>query len=63
MRRNISYYENILNTLLKNNEITGVLKNKFNLKDDLTKDDIISLLYYFGYLTIKKRSNRKYTCI
>lgn len=29
----------------------------FNLVSGFTKEDIISLLYYFGYLTINERSN------
>ena len=49
-----NYYQDILNELFTTNTVSGVLKEKFNLEYDFTKDDIISLLYYFGYLTIKK---------
>ena len=47
-----SYYLDIIDSLLKSGEITGELKRKFNLEEDFMRDDIISLLYYFGYLTI-----------
>ncbi len=46
------YYESLLNELLKTNGIIGELKTKFNLEVSFSKEDIISLLYYFGYLTI-----------
>lgn len=52
--QNNKYYQEILDTILKTNEISGELKVKFNLEEDFSRDDIISLLYYFGYLTIKK---------
>ncbi len=46
------YYNEIIDELLKNDEITGELQNNFNLELDISKNDLISLLYYFGYLTI-----------
>ena len=49
-----NYYQDILNDLFTTDTVTGILKEKFNLEYDFTKDDIISLLYYFGYLTIGK---------
>ena len=48
-----NYYKDILNELFKTDKISGSLKEKFNLEYDFTKDDIISLLYYFGYLIRK----------
>ena len=51
-----NYYQDILNDLFTTDTVTGILKEKFNLKYDFTKDDIISLLYYFGYLTIGKEN-------
>ena len=54
--QNNKYYQEILDTILKTETITGQLKVKFNLNDDFTRDDIISLLYYFGYLTIKAKN-------
>ncbi len=52
--KNNDFYEEILDELLKTSEINGTLKYSFNLLGSLNKDDIISLLYYFGYLTIKE---------
>ncbi len=46
------YYESLLDELLKTDGIIGELKTKFNLEESFSKEDIISLLYYFGYLTI-----------
>jgi len=47
------FYKEIISDILDNGEITGILKTQFNLAEDFVRDDIISLLYYFGYLTIK----------
>jgi hypothetical protein len=52
--QNNKYYLDILDSILKTGEIVGRLKNKFNLEENFEQDDIISLLYYFGYLTIKE---------
>ena len=51
-----NYYQDILNELFTTDTVSGILKEKFNLEYDFTKDDIISLLYYFGYLTIGKEN-------
>ena len=51
-----NYYQDILNDLFTTDTVSGILKEKFNLEYDFTKDDIISLLYYFGYLTIGKEN-------
>ncbi len=45
-------YKEIVRTLNKNGEVRGELKTKFNLHGDLSRDEFVSLLYYFGYLTI-----------
>ena len=45
------YYLDIIDTLLKEGKISGILKVCFDLTKDFDRDDIISLLYYFGYLT------------
>ena len=52
--QNNNFYEEILDELLKTSEINGTLNYSFNLLGNLNKDDLISLLYYFGYLTIKE---------
>ena len=49
-------YQDILNELFTTDTVSGVLKEKFNLEYDFTKDDMISLLYYFGYLTVGKEN-------
>ena len=54
--QNNRYYKEILDTILKNGTITSELKTKFNLEEDFTRDDFISLLYYFGYLTVNGSS-------
>ena len=54
--QNNPYYEEILEQLLKEGNISGELINNFNLLVPFTEDDIISLLYYFGYLTIKEKN-------
>ena len=50
------FYKEILDTILKTGTIKGELKLRFNLESKFKRDDIISLLYYFGYLTIKEIS-------
>ena len=50
------FYKDIISDILDNGEITGVLKTQFNLAEDFVRDDIVSLLYYFGYLTIKEQN-------
>ncbi len=54
--QNNNFYEEILDELLKTSEINGELQNNFNLELDISKNDLISLLYYFGYLTIGENS-------
>ena len=51
-----SFYKDIISDILDNGEIEGILKTQFNLAEDFVRDDIISLLYYFGYLTIKEQN-------
>ena len=48
------YYEELLEQLLKKDKVIGQLTNNFDLSVPFFEDDIISLLYYFGYLTIKE---------
>ena len=51
--KNNSLYKELLNEIMENEHVDGILKIKFDLTRDLESDDIISLLYYFGYLTIE----------
>jgi len=52
-------YKNILDDIFDNEEIVSSLKVNFDLNGDtidkFDKSDIVSLLFYFGYLTIKER--------
>ena len=59
--QNNQFYEELISDILDNEEVEGTLKTAFNLADNFTRDDIISLLYYFGYLTIKGQSIIGYT--
>ncbi len=51
--QNNKFYQEVLEHLLKEGRINGILKSKFNLNMDFDRNDIISLLFYFGYLTIE----------
>ena len=51
--KNNSYSKEILESLMQNKDIAGKITEKFNLAMDLNKQDIISILFYFGYATIK----------
>lgn len=55
--KNNNYYKEILDEILKKKEIISELKSNFSL--DLNRDDIVSMLYYFGYLTINGSSYGK----
>jgi len=46
------YYKDILNSILKENYIAGNLTNEFNLEERYDRNDVISMLYYFGYLSM-----------
>ena len=47
-------YKEILDDIFDNGEIVSNLSVNFNLNKKISRSDIISLLYYFGYLTIKE---------
>ncbi len=50
--KNNNFYKELLNEIIINEKVNGILKQKFDLLVDFNQDDIISILYYFGYLTI-----------
>ena len=54
--QNNEFYKELISEILEKGEITGKLKTQtqFNLIETFSREDIISLLYYFGYLTIKE---------
>jgi len=51
--KNNPYSKEVLELLIQNKEISARIINKFNLKMDMKKEDILSILFYFGYCTIK----------
>lgn len=46
------YYNDVLLEVINNNKISSKLKENFELDGDFLREDIGSMLYYFGYLTI-----------
>lgn len=51
---NEKYYNEILESIFKQSSIMGESFSKFDINGGFTQDNIISLLYYYGYLTIKE---------
>jgi len=45
----------VLNTLTESSEVTARLTIQFSLERTFYKDDLISLLFYMGFLTIKEK--------
>ena len=43
----------ILEELIENNSITGIIKDRYDLSRDFTSDDFITLIYSMGFITIK----------
>jgi hypothetical protein len=43
----------ILEELIENNIVTGIIKDRYDLNQEFTKDDFITLLYSMGFITIK----------
>jgi len=43
----------ILEALIKENSITGEIKDRYDLNRDFNRDDFITLLYSMGFITIK----------
>jgi len=52
---NNPYYKEILDKVLKTNNISGNLVREFNLEERYDYNDVVSMLYYFGYLSIEKQ--------
>jgi len=44
----------ILEELIETNSITGVIKDRYDLNQEFTKDDFITLIYSMGFITIKE---------
>lgn len=43
----------ILEELIENNAITGTIKDRYDLNQDFSEDDFITLIYAMGFITIK----------
>ena len=52
--KNNEYSKEVLEALIQNNEIVAPIIDKFNLKMEVTQSTILSMLFYFGYCTIKE---------
>ena len=52
--KNNPYSKEVLESLIQNREIAEEMTDKFNLAMDITKKDVLSILFYFGYCTIKE---------
>jgi Predicted AAA-ATPase/PD-(D/E)XK nuclease superfamily len=48
-------YEYVLRALLENGETNATLTSQFSFERGFNEDDLISLLFYMGFLTIKSR--------
>ena len=44
----------ILEGLIENNSITGIIKDRYDLNREFTEDDFITLIYSMGFITIKE---------
>ena len=44
----------ILQQLIENNLITGAIKDRYDLNQEFSRDDFITLLYSMGFITIKQ---------
>jgi hypothetical protein len=45
----------VLEELIENNSITGEIKDRYDLNQDFTRDDFITLIYSMGFITIKEQ--------
>ena len=44
----------ILEELIEDNTITGVIKDRYDLNQEFSKDDFITLIYSMGFITLKE---------
>ncbi len=45
----------ILEKLIENGTVTGIIKDRYDLNQDFTQDDFITLIYSMGFITIKEQ--------
>ncbi len=53
----------ILTELLETGEVTATLTAQYSFERGFTKDDLVSLLFFMGFLTIKSESLGRYTFV
>jgi Predicted AAA-ATPase/PD-(D/E)XK nuclease superfamily len=51
----------VLRDLLETGEVTAVLTDQYSFERGFTQDDLVSLLFYMGFLTIKKEHLNRFT--
>ena len=54
-------YLDILTDLLETGEVTASLTDQYSFERGFTQDDLVSLLFYMGFLTIKSENLATYT--
>ena len=52
--KNNEYSKEVLEALMQKGDISAKIVNKFNLKMEVAQSTILSMLFYFGYCTIKE---------
>ena len=45
----------VLEELIENGSVTGIIKDRYDLNQDFTQDDFITLIYSMGFITIKEQ--------
>ena len=56
-------YLDVLRDLLENGEVTTGLTAQYSFSRDFTRDDLVSLLFYMGFLTLKGVHLSRYTFV
>ena len=51
---------NIMEDLMERNEVLGNLTIQFNLERDFERDDLLSLMFYTGFITIERQRGNRY---
>jgi len=46
----------VLEQLIENNSVTGIIKDRYDLNQDFSENEFITLLYSMGFITIKKEA-------
>jgi Predicted AAA-ATPase/PD-(D/E)XK nuclease superfamily len=58
---NAEQYLGVLRDLLEKGAVSGLLTDQYSFKRGFTRDDLVSLLFYMGFLTIQKEHLNRYT--